>query len=91
MRLVLDCRPVNDCCKDAPYSNLATPSGLSGLNLSDEWVELCSAFDPVGDDTAVDFDFHAGGVDLQDGFYQFLVPTVSSWFGLGEQLSAGSI
>ena len=93
LRLILDCRPVNECCKDPPYSNLATPSGIGGINLSDEWFQKCESEDlPSMSDFDFaelgDFDVHAAGVDLEDGFYQFLAPSVSSWFGLGEQYTA---
>eukprot|EP00973_Karenia_brevis_P058909 8201466-Karenia_brevis.AAC.1 len=92
LRLILDCRPVNQCCRPAPYSSLATPSHITGINLSDEWVRHCESESGIA---AGDLDAMYGslsvcgaGVDLQDGFYQFLAPTISSWFGLGEQFSA---
>eukprot|EP00973_Karenia_brevis_P017090 2346196-Karenia_brevis.AAC.1 len=92
LRLILDCRPVNQCCKEAPYSNLSTPAGLTNVNLSDEWIQKCEGLSSTQfvRDTSFDaeVEVNGAGVDLKDGFYQFLAPTVSSWFGLGEQYTA---
>ena len=77
LRLILDCRPVNECCKDPPYSNLATPSCIAGVNLSDEWFQKCGSEDLQFMSEAEfaelgDFDVYAAGADLEDGFYPFL-------------------
>ena len=41
IRLVLDCRPVNQLHRRAPKSKLASGGALCGLNLSDEWADFC--------------------------------------------------
>ena len=41
IRLVLDCRPVNQLHRAPPKSKLASGGALAGLNLSDEWADFC--------------------------------------------------
>ena len=95
LRLVLDCRPTNALHRRSPYSDLATPGALANLNLSDEWVQHCednSDYDAaVGLEAFGRLDVHGAGVDLKDGFYQFLTPTLSSWFSLGVTYRADEV
>ena len=81
IRMVLDCRPSNACHQPPPHSALATAGALSTINLADSWL---GGADADGERP----DPHAGSVDLADGYYQFKVPEVSSWFGLGVQRTA---
>ncbi|CAK0835822.1 unnamed protein product, partial [Prorocentrum cordatum] len=98
IRLALDARPVNELQKRPPKSRLATPGALSCLNLSDQWFALCAedssqlgAFPESGgalekEDGGVCIS--GAGVDLKDGFYKFGLPSMSSWFCLGELCTA---
>eukprot|EP00971_Amphidinium_carterae_P232975 4623834-Amphidinium_carterae.1 len=43
IRLVLDCRPVNQCHRAPPKSRLSTPGALGNLNFSEEWATYCRA------------------------------------------------
>ena len=79
--MVLDCRPSNACHQEPPFSALATPGSLGGINLADSWLA----------DDGERTDPHAASIDLADGYYQFLVPEVASWFGLGLRRTAGEI
>ena len=57
IRLVLDCRPVNQLHRKPPKSRLATPGALANLNFSTQWQDLSSeAFPEVV--TAGDVDLH---------------------------------
>ena len=75
IRMVLDCRPSNACHQSPPHSALATSGALSTINFADSWLGGADADGQRPDP-------HAGSVDLADGYYQFKVPEVSSWFGL---------
>ena len=86
IRMVLDCRPANIQHQSPPHSHLATTGSMSNIAMSDEW---CVHSSPGSDPRQ--FDPHAGSVDLADGYYQFLVPEVSSWFGLGISERAGNL
>jgi len=103
IRLVLDARPANQLHRAPPKSRLATPGALSNLNFTDEWARISEELlDGVGcqwradvDEGAAtgegdnkDLEPHGSGVDLQDGFYQFLVPELSSWFSFGVTCTA---
>ena len=96
IRLVLDARPVNQLHRPAPKSRLATPGALANLNLSDEWAAISARAlratqGQVGfesGDAVGDFDVHTASVDLQDGYYQFEVAELSSWFSLGVTYTA---
>ena len=105
IRLVDDCRATNEVHRRPPYSDLATPGALANLWASDEWVDLCearlglsaaeaaapsrtAANDALPGDPVTIF---GGGVDLMDGFYQFLLPELASWFGLGVRRRAGDL
>ena len=81
IRMVLDCRPSNACHRQPPHSSLATAGSLSTINLANSWLDDEAA-------PGAQADPHAGSVDLADGYYQFKVPEVSSWFGLGLQRTA---
>ena len=98
LRLVLDRRPTNALHRRSPYSDLATPGALANFNLSDEWVQHCednSDYDPYGAAVGLEafgrLDVHGAGVDLKDGFYQILTPTLSSWFSLGVTYRADEV
>lgn len=77
--MVLDCRPVSACHKSSPFSALSTPASLANLNLAPSWAGPLMDGGP-----------HAGAVDLTEGYYQFLVPEVSYWFGSGVESTAGA-
>ena len=64
------------CHQAPPHSSLATAGALASINLADSWLG----------DSAVDGTRaapHAAAIDLADGYYQFSVPEVASWFSLG--------
>ena len=85
IRMVLDCRPANELHRVPPRTLLSAPGALGNLNLSESWREYVQS--QLGEDEVVadwrSFDPHGAGVDLQDGFYQYLVPELSSWFCFG--------
>ena len=83
IRLVLDCRPVNQLHRAPPKSRLATPGALSTLCFSEEWARLSAA-----SEEDVELSIAGASIDLQDGFYQFAAESVSSWFCLGERFTA---
>ena len=74
--MVLGCRPANACHRAPPYSPLPTPGSMGAINLARSWIG--------------DAEPCAASVDLADGYYQFAVPEVSSWFGLGPQRTAAA-
>ena len=94
IRLVLDCRPTNQLHRRPPKSELATPGALSNLVLAEEWCRLSAADLPACDkgSEGIDvLDLSCAGMDLKDGFYQFRVDSVSSWFSLGISAAAADI
>ena len=82
IRLVLDCRPTNQLHRAPPKSRLATPGALGSLNLSAEWSAL------GGDAGRQPLHVCGASIDLQDGYYQFEIEPLASWFSLGELFSA---
>ena len=74
-------------------NSLATPGALTNLNLSDQWRELSEQQfpDTVVADSPDGFAVTGAGVDLQDGYYQFALPQLSSWFALGETFLASEV
>eukprot|EP00969_Alexandrium_andersonii_P127605 5640493-Alexandrium_andersonii.AAC.1 len=36
-------------------------------------------------------DLHCSGSDIKDGFFQFAIPELSSWFGIDEEFTAGQL
>ena len=74
-RLVFDCRQTNGMCARPPLTSLASSAALAGLR----W-----------DTSAPASDQHAffSALDLTDGFFQFAVDEIASYFSLGVQASA---
>jgi hypothetical protein len=73
-----------------PRTLLSASGALGNLNFSDSWLEYVRSQLALGEHVCdwQSFDAHGAGVDLQDGFYQYLVPEMSSWFCLGERYLA---
>ena len=91
-RLVIDCRPANQLHRRPPHSELALPGALAQLLLSPEWLARCASGAPAPGPLAASEDSIFGaGIDLTDGYYQFLVPTASSYFCLGESWLASEL
>ena len=86
IRMVLDCRPVNQLHRPPPKSRLATPGALATLNLAEEWSQLSSQ---TG--VAPTMSVAGASIDLQDGYYQFECENLSSWFCLGETYSVDAL
>ena len=88
-RMVVDyARVANMCHREPPRSDLAMPSALASLDLSDEWLSAngCEEEPPL-DPAAIEV--CGASVDLTDGFNQFWVPSVADWFCLDYQVRAG--
>ena len=83
IRMVVDCRPANESHLRPPHSALATAGALGAINLAPSFLAEAGC--------ASDFLAHGAAVDLSDGYYQFKVPELASWFALGERFTAGEV
>ena len=81
IRMVVDCRPANHCHRAPPHSALSTAAALAAINLAPSWLG-----EDAGAGVAVDP--HGAAIDLADGYYQFAVPEMASWFSLGVRRTA---
>ena len=93
-RLAIDCRPANQLHRRPPHSEPAHRGALAQLLLSPEWLSRCASGesgDAPGAGSAAEDAIHGAGIDLTDGYYQLLVPTVSSYFCLGERWRASEL
>lgn len=94
IRLVLDCRPANALHQRPPHSNLATVAAVGAMDLSPEWIAHGRAAPDPEEVADLDRTLASGlsvagaGIDLLDSFYQFLAPTMSSYFCLDEVFTA---
>ena len=78
-RLIVDCRQSNECHRPPPRTRLATPSGLTALDLdtfgedSDDLKQHQTSEDIAGKQ-------YSGSTGDVDCFYNFVIPQLSSWF-----------
>lgn len=77
IRLILDARQSNECHRKPPTTRLATPAGLTSVDLSHRTLERngFSAIDEMGHQLPTCF---TG--DVGDCFYNFVLPAASEWF-----------
>ena len=89
IRLVVDCRPVNQLRRRSPKTHLSTPGALSHLNMSQEWANFTEAADRAVDGLeGPELDVHRAIIDFKDGFHQFSLQELASWFRLWERYTA---
>ena len=88
LRLVFDCRYVNCLFREPPWTPLTTPASLSDLRLhghpgssGTEQPLSCSSAEGA-------YEGGFGALDLVDGFYQFQVDNLCSFFSLDTELDA---
>lgn len=104
-RLIVDARQANMMHQRAPHSDLAVPSALSRLVLSDEAVNLCERASERLHSAATNNYHHqpdrdrdhlklwpnGSSADLTDGFYQFRCTRMASWFATDYVLKTDEI
>ena len=81
-RLIVDCRQANSLLRRPPTTSLATPAGLTSLDMSK------SALMGGGDgETLNDIIPNAETGDVGDCFYNFFLEEACSWFSTGDRLT----
>ena len=74
-RLIIDARQANSCHQPPPVTRLATPAGITAVDLTRETL-LSNGFGEALDMNGVT----AEAGDVGDCFYNFCVPELASWF-----------
>ena len=82
LRLVIDGREPSSLHHRPPHVDLGSPAALAELDFSDD------KFHSVNIDPTL-VDLHGASADLQDGFYQFSIPEIASWFAIDKLIPAG--
>ncbi|CAK0872354.1 unnamed protein product, partial [Prorocentrum cordatum] len=78
IRFFCDARRANLCHRRPPRTVLGGPASLSELDLS----PLAEALGGYGGALELPLDLHASSADVKDCFYQLVVESIASWFGL---------
>ena len=90
-RLIIDARQANACHRRPPTTKLATPAGLLSLDMSPDTLqgngfgEVTYGGRPLGSQPSAETG------DVGDCFYNFLVPQMASWFGLGDWFTGSEL
>ncbi|CAE7356621.1 unnamed protein product [Symbiodinium sp. CCMP2592] len=74
-RLIIDARQANSCHRPPPTTRLATPAGMTNLDLSPGTLESDGFGGYLGEACVTS---EAG--DVGDCFYNFTVPALAAWF-----------
>ena len=96
IRLIVDARYANACHRRPPHTALGSASALSELSLA-EYADLTTGelgsttLPTPGVGPVPALDFHQSGCDVRDGFYQFAITELASWFGIDEKFTAGEL
>ena len=81
-RLLVDCRQANYLQHKPPTTRLATPSGLTSLDMTKETLEHVGFSKDIFHDHPIQPSLETG--DVGDCFYNFSIEKACSWFSTGD-------
>ena len=83
--LILDCRTVNQLCRQPPRTHLSSPGGLSRVRFAS------GIDDPSDSGESSRFEGSVSALDLVDSFYQLLYPIMCQFFSFCDAFRADEL